>query len=118
MKWLNTLPNKMIYLWKNLYEAFTTQFTALKRQPIIIVVLSGVIRRKKETLCEYIDYLTKVVVALKAHMTGCSDECLRKGLRSYRMSCEKVGFKGVCTLNNLLIMAESYINYEEKLMAK
>lgn len=50
--------NESIYSWKDLSKDFTIQFTVWKWQPTKMVVLSGVIQRKKETLHEYIDHFT------------------------------------------------------------
>lgn len=45
-------------------ESFTAHFTAKKRRPTIVVMLSGVPQCKKETLRGYINYFTKVAVAV------------------------------------------------------
>lgn len=49
-----SLSDEIIKSWFDLCEVFTVQFTTMKRQQTIVVVLSVVTQGEKETLCAYI----------------------------------------------------------------
>lgn len=81
-----------------------------------MVALSGVTQGKKETLRAYFDWFTKVVVAIEG--TNESLQCLifEKGLWPDNTFWEKLGHKEAYNLKDLLSRAQSYIDYEDKLL--
>lgn len=83
-----------------------------------IDVLCGVTQQKKETLHEYINFFTKVIVAVMGTCDGLKCWIFQKGFRSDIMFWENSGFKGARSLSALFSKAQPYIKYEEKLLAE
>lgn len=94
---------------------FHNSIYAQKWQPAIISSLIDITQRKKDTLQEYVDQFMKVGVALGGTNDGLKCWMLKKGLILDWMFWEKIGLKGASGLNNLMNMAQTYINYEIEL---
>lgn len=77
-----------------------------------MVVLSGVRRGKKETMCVYIDRFTNVAVVVRGLNKSLKYLIFEKGLRPDCSFREKLGCKKAYNLKDLPIKAQPYINYE------
>lgn len=90
------------------------------RKPTTIVVLNKIWQKKKKTLWEYIYYFTNVEVEVVGTKDNLKCWILKKGLRSDCMCRKNSVLEGAYSLNDMLYMAQPYINinYEEYLIAK
>lgn len=82
-----------------------------------MVLLSRIMQKKKETLREYIDQLTKVIMDVGVTYEKLKCWTFKKGQRSDCMFWEKLVLERACTLNDILNKAQPYIRYEEELLA-
>jgi hypothetical protein len=101
---------------RELCTAFSSHFTAQKRQPKTLASLSNIVEDKEESLRDYIERFTREAIEVKG--TNAKLKCyvhLRKRLRGDAKFKEKPGLKEPRDMQDLLTCAQNYINYEEKM---
>jgi hypothetical protein len=65
MSWFKGLDDNSFDLWRELCRAFSSHFTARKRQPKTVTSLNSIIQGKEETLRDYIERFTRESIEVK-----------------------------------------------------
>ncbi|MCI02730.1 hypothetical protein A2U01_0023764 [Trifolium medium] len=118
MTWLKSLPDKSVRSWTYLYTQFFSHLITCKLQPKTVASLGGIVQGKDETLRDYIERFTREAVKVKGADEKLKCFIFKKGLRAGVMFKQKLGLKEPKNMSELLIRAQPYINYEEKLIVK
>ncbi|XP_058785358.1 uncharacterized protein LOC131660196 [Vicia villosa] len=111
--WYKSLPYESITSWKVLGKLFSMHFTASRRHPKSEASLKAIIQGKDESLRAYIERFNKeaVQVSTTAHM---KKFLLEWGLRPRSDFAKAVRIETPATLDEFFLMAQAYIQYEEK----
>ncbi|MCH88341.1 hypothetical protein A2U01_0009225, partial [Trifolium medium] len=80
MTWFKGLEDDSIDSWRELCRAFSSHFTARKRQPKTMVSLSNIIQGKEESLRDYIERFTREAIEIKGAHDKLKCYIFEKGL--------------------------------------
>ena len=115
--WFKNLWRISIDSWSNLYDEFTTHFTASRTQPKTVASLEAIVQGKSEPLRDYIERFNKGVVQVRGADETMKWYLIAKGLREGTDVKKVVRLDHPRTLTEFLEIAKIYIRYEDKLYA-
>jgi hypothetical protein len=118
MTWFKGLEDNSIDIWGELHRAFSSHFTACKRQPKTVASLSNIIQGKEETLRDCIERFTREDIEVKVTNDKLKCYIFEKGLRSDTKFKEKLGHKEPRDMQDMLSRAQNYTNHEENMLGE
>ncbi|MCI45778.1 hypothetical protein A2U01_0067017, partial [Trifolium medium] len=93
MTWFKGLEDNSIDSWRELCRAFSSHFTARKRQPKTMASLSNIVQGKEESLRDYIERFTREAIEIKGAHDMLKCYIFEKSLRNDTKFKEKLGLK-------------------------
>ncbi|MCI16582.1 hypothetical protein A2U01_0037726, partial [Trifolium medium] len=116
MTWFKGLEDNSMDSWEELNKAFSSHFTAQKRQPKTMASLSNILQGKDESLRDSIERFTREAIEVKGTNGKLKCYIFENGLMHDTKFKEKMGLKEPKYMQDLLSRAQCYINYEEKML--
>ncbi|MCI12847.1 hypothetical protein A2U01_0033954, partial [Trifolium medium] len=104
--WFKGLEDDFIDSWRELCRAFSSHLTARKRQPKTMASLINIIRRKEESLRDYIERFIRKAIEIKGVHDMLKCYIFEKGLRNDTKYKEKLGLKEPRDMQDLLSRAQ------------
>jgi len=115
--WFKNLRRNSIESWSDLFDEFTTHFTASRTQAKTVASLEAIVQGKSEPFRDYIERFNKEVVQVRDADETMKRYLITKGLQEGTNVKKAVRLDRLRTLNKFLAIAKIYIRYEEELYA-
>ncbi|MCH84788.1 hypothetical protein A2U01_0005624, partial [Trifolium medium] len=112
MLWYQSLAPQSVSSWKDLTEQFCTHFTASRKHLKTVAALEAIFQGDDESLRNFIERFKKEVVQVDT-TDDMKKYLLQLGLRPHSDFAKAVGIEKPHTLDDLLVKAQAYIQYEE-----